>query len=83
MDYHSTKPLDALQSESSDGIVINPLYTAETSKQSTKEQPWPEHQGWIVVEEIVVTDEAEANKEALDKLNRGANGLLFYVFDRF
>ena len=75
------KPFEVLNNTTSDGASVNPMYTAETAPNKPANQPWPEHQGWVVVEEIVVTDEAEANKEALDKLNRGANGLLFYVFD--
>jgi methylmalonyl-CoA mutase len=74
------KPADVLQQTLRDGTPIQPLYTADTTN-TPAGQPWPENEGWVTLEEIVVTDEEKANKQALEALNRGANGLLFYVFD--
>lgn len=75
------KPFDVLQRETRNGVPIQPLYTAENTAPNKNVQPWFEEPGWVTVEEIVVTDEVEANKTALAALQAGANGLLFYVFD--
>jgi len=75
------KPFEDLFNHTSDGILVGPLYTAENQKHAQGQQPVSATQGWVTVEEILVEDAAKANRIALDVLNRGANGLLFYVFD--
>lgn len=75
------KPFEDLFSQTSDGVLVSPMYTAETQKHANGLQPVPPNQGWVTVEEILVDDAGKANRKALDVLNRGANGLLFYVFD--
>ena len=69
------KTLQDLTSTTRDGIEIKPFYT-ETS---AKAQPNKAKTGWDIVQEIVVENEAEANAQALEALQRGANGLLFYI----
>jgi methylmalonyl-CoA mutase len=75
------KPFEDLFNHTSDGILVGPLYSAENQKHTLGQQPVSVTQGWVTVEEILVEDAAKANRVALDVLNRGANGLLFYVFD--
>ena len=75
------KPFEDLYNHTSDGVLVKPLYAPSNLKYKIVDQPLSANQGWVVVEEIAVEDERKANKLALDKLNRGANGLLFYVFD--
>ncbi len=74
------KPLESLQSFTADGLLINPFYTQNFPKTIFADQPKSTNAGWITVEEFVVEDEAKTNKDVLDKLNRGANGLLFYAY---
>ncbi len=74
------KPIESLESFTPDGLKIHPMYSPDFPKQKISGQPTSAGAAWIVMEEIVVNTEAEANKEALDKLNRGANGLLFYAY---
>ena len=75
------KPFESLESFTADGIKIHPLYSSDFPAQEISSQANAASAGWIVTEEILVDDASKANKEALDKLNRGANGLLFYVYD--
>ncbi len=67
------KTLQELISTTRDGIEIKPFYT----EANVKPQPKKPSSGWDVIQEILVMNEAEANAEALEALNRGANGLLF------
>ena len=69
------KTLQDLTSTTRDGIEIKPFYT----EANVKPQPQKPKTGWDVIQEILVMNEAEANAQALDALNRGANGLLFYM----
>lgn len=75
------KPLDILQTFTNDSIAINPMYSADDRPKKSDGQPWTAHGGWVTIVEIEVADEVEANARALDILNKGANGLLFYVYD--
>lgn len=75
------KPFENLESFTADGLKIHPMYAADFPAQKIGMQPTKENPTWVVVEEILVDDVKKANKEALNKLNRGANGLLFYVYD--
>lgn len=75
------KPFEELFNHTSDNILVNPLYVPQILKNQISPQPVSDNEGWVVVEEILVNDEKEANKKALDFLNKGANGLLFYVVE--
>jgi methylmalonyl-CoA mutase len=75
------KPFESLESFTADGLKIHPMYAADFPVQEIGGQPTKVNPAWVVVEEIMVDDAKKANKETLDKLNRGANGLLFYVYD--
>ena len=75
------KPFEDLFNHSTDGILISPLYAEENRKHALGEQPVSPQKGWVTIEEILVEDTAKANRIALDVLNKGANGILFYVFD--
>ena len=67
------KTLQDLTSTTRDGIEIKPFYT----EVNAKPQPEKSASGWDVIQEILVINEAEANVQALEALNRGTNGLLF------
>ena len=69
------KSLADITSHTRDNINILPFYTAVDAK----EQPLPHKNEWIIMQDIFVLDEAEANSQALDVLNRGASGLMFYL----
>lgn len=75
------KPFEELFNHTSDNILVNPLYVPQILKNEISPQPVSDYEGWVVVEEILVNDEEEANKKALNYLNKGANGLLFYVVE--
>ena len=75
------KPIASLSSFTADGIEIHPLYTANDPETLFASQPTKGRPGWVLVEEILVDDAEVANKKALEILNAGANGLLFYVCD--
>lgn len=81
---------DDLLWKSSDGITIQPFYTAEDTKNLDYLENYqhafanidnaaysPRH--WINYESIIVADTKEANKAALHALNNGADGLLFDI----
>ena len=72
------KPLESLQSLSSDGITIKPVYNHENT--SISDQPFKSNTKWDTVQELFVDDPSKGNKEALDHLNRGATSLLFYLY---
>jgi len=69
------KSLTDITSHTRDNIKIQPFYTAV----DVKNQPLPQNNEWTIIQEILVLDEAKANAQALDALNRGASGLLFYL----
>lgn len=60
------------------GITIEPFYTIEdVTNHDTK--PVFAHTDWNIMERIVVNQEQEANKQALQALATGASGLIFDV----
>lgn len=74
--------------KTAEGFQVRPYYRAENLKDipwlDTKPGEFPYIRGnkkqgndWLVCEDIVVGDYHEANKKALDALNRGANALSF------
>lgn len=69
------KTLQDLSSTTRDGIEIKPFYTSSHALP----QPQKAQSGWDVVQEILVENEADANAQALEALNRGTNGLIFYM----
>lgn len=71
------KSLESLSRTTRDGIRIDPVSFAEES--APKAQPLKEHPKWDAVQEILVLDVKEANKLALEHLNRGATSILFYL----
>ena len=73
-------PLESLDSFTSDGLRIHPLYASDFPNQKITNQPTLKKADWVIVEEFIVADEEETNALALDKLKRGATGLLFYVY---
>ena len=75
------KPIESLDSFTSDGFRIHPLFSSDFPNQPISDQPISEQPAWTIVEEFIVSNEQETNKLALDKLNRGATGLLFYVYE--
>lgn len=74
------KPLDSVITQKADGTVIQPFYNTKTE---SVHQPFRTSGNWNIVQEILVIDSKEANKESLDHLNKGANSLLFYLTDDF
>lgn len=71
------KEFESLLSQTQDGITIQPFY--HRSQTDVSGQPFKAMAKWDIVQEILVEDAKDANKEALDHLNRGASSLLFYV----
>lgn len=60
------------------GITIEPFYTIEdVSDHDT--QPVFAHTDWNIMERIIVNQEQDANKQALQTLATGASGLIFEV----
>jgi methylmalonyl-CoA mutase len=60
-----------------DGIEIKPFYT---TKDASKDSPSVRNdKGWGTCQYIVVSDEKEANKQALNALQEGASGLIFSI----
>lgn len=72
------KPLDSLFNTDGDGNIIKPTYNKENAKISA--QPFKSMAKWDTVQELLVSDAKQANKEALEHLNRGATSLLFYLY---
>ncbi len=60
-----------------DGLPIEPVYTSENYVPTW--QPLKEHPKWDNVYATLVEDPQEANRSALEYLNRGASSLLFYL----
>jgi methylmalonyl-CoA mutase len=71
------KAYEEIIRQNADGISIQPIYTSESTE--LKQQALKEHPKWDNVLEILVEDAEQANKEALNYLNRGATSLLFYL----
>ena len=74
--------------KTAEGFQVRPYYRAENLKDipwlDTKPGEYPyirstkkEGNDWLVCEDIVVKDYHEANRKALDALNRGATALSF------
>lgn len=70
------KDFSKLLKETKDGITIKPVYHEEGI---AKSQGFREQSQWNIVQEILVMDNEQANKEALVHLNKGATSLLFYL----
>lgn len=64
-----------LEWESPEGITVKPFYRA--SNRPTMQVPVRPVGEWLIRQDITVTNEANANAEALDALQRGATALLF------
>lgn len=76
-DLQGKKSLEELRHPTPEGISLEPAYHRENTR--LNEQPLKEHPQWDLMTEILVEDEAEANREALQKLERGSTSLLFYL----
>ncbi len=70
------KDFKNLLSISKDGITVKPIYHQESTP---KAQDFKQNAEWKIVQEILVMDNKEANKQALIHLNKGASSLLFYL----
>lgn len=68
---------DQLSVTDRNGIAIHPFYTGED--QVATHVPLTSEPDWSICSEIVVTDAAMANKQALDELSNGASGLHFII----
>lgn len=76
-DLKGKKPLQDLYHQNPDGLSIAPAYHRENSQ--IQLQPWKEQPKWDITAEVVVEDPRQANKEALNALEKGATSLLFYL----
>lgn len=71
------RPLSDLAFVDQDNINIQPFYTVEDRPPiGLRKRPG---RAKVVIQEILVLDEGESNSLALDFLQRGATGLLFYL----
>lgn len=70
------KDFNSLLKKSKEGITIKPVYHQEGFPM---QQDFRVHRQWKIVQEILVMDNKQANKEALVHLNKGATSLLFYL----
>ncbi|MBL7810030.1 MAG: hypothetical protein JNN28_19565 [Saprospiraceae bacterium] len=70
------RPLEELMWTRPDGTVISPFVHADDFPQSPVALAL-EPQGWEICEEIHVTDPGAANRQAMDALEGGAEGLCF------
>ncbi len=59
------------------GFNVDPFYTSEDLKE--RSEPLFAKSDWDICEQITVTDEKAANKQALQALKNGASGLAFYI----
>ncbi len=66
-------PFASLRSKTYDGIAIEPLYGRPS--QASRVEGRAAGQPWAVMQRIDLPDPAAANKQILDDLNNGANGL--------
>ncbi|MHB8261573.1 MAG: methylmalonyl-CoA mutase subunit beta [Bacteroidia bacterium] len=64
----------------SNGLNIHPFYTSEDTKE--KHNPLFTHKDWDVCEQITVSDEKNANAQAIKALQGGASGLSFYILKK-
>ena len=71
------EPFESLLWENENGVTIQPFYTAEHLTQVST--PIFTHSEWDICEHIVVTNEQQANAEALKALEGGASGLSFHI----
>lgn len=62
------------------GFNVNPFYTSEDLDQ--KHEPLFTTCDWDICEQIMVSDEKEANQRALKALEGGASGLSFFINKR-
>ncbi len=72
------KSVSSFHSQLEEDITIRPMYTKE-SWQPEQSLAVASKRGWQVVQEILVDNEKEDKKKALDYLNKGASALLFYL----
>ena len=63
-----------------DGFEIKPFYTAEDNAEN--HTPLFTEANWDICEQIKVDDPAKANTRALQALQGGATGLVFYIFQK-
>ena len=70
------KDFNSLLKKSKEGISIKPVYHQEAIPKS---QGLRKERQWKIVQEMLVMDNKQANKEALIHLNKGATSLLFYL----
>lgn len=63
--------------QSHNGFGVNPFYTSEDNKENIG--PVFSNSDWDICEQILVTNEKEANQKALNALEGGASGLSFYI----
>jgi len=66
---------ETLEWETPEGITVKPYYRA--GNQPNLQVPVRPVGEWLIRQDLTVTDEATANTEALDALQRGATALLF------
>ncbi len=76
-DLKGKKPLQVLYQQSPDKLTIAPAYHRENSQ--VRLQPWKEQPKWDIAAEVVVDDAHQANKKALQALEKGATSLFFYL----
>ncbi len=72
------KTVTSLRSELEENIVVEAVYNRENG-QVEQAYSLGNQKGWETVQEILVRDEKEDNKKALNYLNKGATSLLFYL----
>lgn len=68
---------DQLIWKTHNGFEVNPFYNSEDLRQ--KHEPLFNSSDWDICEQIMVADEKEANKQALQALEGGASGLSFFI----
>ncbi|GAA5028773.1 methylmalonyl-CoA mutase [Marivirga lumbricoides] len=79
------KDFNSLITDTPEGIPILPFYTPEEQSEPLISNPFQsENPGlspryWINQFKIIVTDEKAANSEALEALNKGADGIIFNI----
>jgi methylmalonyl-CoA mutase len=71
------EPFESLLWENENGFTIQPFYTAEHVTQVS--EPLFTHSEWDICEHISVSNEQQANVEALKALDGGASGLSFHI----
>lgn len=79
-DLKGKKSIDSFDWEL-DGMEFTPFYHAEDEKGTFSPISAKPNNSWEIGERIVITDFKEANKQALEALQKGANALLF-IFDK-